>query len=193
MFHMYVYEDPGEPALRENLLRRSVCLYVRDSEQNIQDRGLSFHTAPDDQDGLIRDCFDRFRLERTEKGKPYLADPAAGQPAENLHFSISHSGGIWAVVIGPKPCGLDIQENRPVPYEKLAARYFPGNAVNSAEDFYRLWCRREALAKYMGQGFFGVSRTESEAPVYFRELEFREGFTAVWCSGGKDDQIEWIR
>lgn len=188
MFHMYVYEDPGEPALRENLLRRSVSLYVQDSSY-----------------------FDKFRIDRTEKGKPYLADSKTGQPVSGLHFSISHSGGFWAAIIGPEPCGLDIQAHRPVSYEKLAARYFPGKDLSDSRSeeeglkrFYRLWCRREALAKYTGRGFFGVGEgistmegcstaDEDGKPVYFRELDFKEGFTAVWCSGGEDDEIRWIR
>ena len=104
-----------------------------------------------------------------EHGKPFIPGFA--------HFSISHSGSTWAVLINDcSPCGLDIQYVRKVKAADLAQRIYAdadAAAVASASDdesaektFFRLWTRREALVKAAGNSVFdedvpSVNETEA--------------------------------
>jgi len=177
MFQLFLYEDPAEPAARARLLDQSVSLYAQKQMPEVAAAGGTAYTV----------C-------RTEKGKPYPVNPETGEPVRNLHLSISHSGGLWAVLIGQGNCGLDIQQMRPADWRRLSARFFPEadlSAIQSEDEglkeFYRLWCRREALAKYTGAGFFGAPETPQN--IFYREISLAEGMTAVWCSGEEDDEV----
>jgi 4'-phosphopantetheinyl transferase len=96
-------------------------------------------------------------LERTPSGKPYLRT----QPA--LHFSLSHSGGLLLVALSRMGrIGVDAERERNVPAADLLAQraYSFGEeralkAAGSVERrrlFFRLWTRREAVAKALGWG-----------------------------------------
>ena len=84
------------------------------------------------------------------------------------HFSVSHTGGFWAVLIDRRECGLDIQLGRRCDIVAISRRlYAPADADRiadlaktgaakeladreAADEFFRLWTRREALAKALG-------------------------------------------
>ena len=93
----------------------------------------------------------------------FLSFGPKGKPSfkkSNTHFSISHSEGLWACLMGPSCCGIDVQYIKPCNYNKIAGRFFSekeANYVNEngIEAFFELWTRREAYAKYTGEGFFG--------------------------------------
>lgn len=93
-------------------------------------------------------------LRTGERGKPYI---------EGFdHFSVSHTGSIWAVLIDARECGLDIQLGKECDINAIARRiYAPEDAdrvaltaaddpAAASDEFFRLWTRREALAKAMG-------------------------------------------
>ncbi len=141
-------------------------------------------------------------IQRTEKGKPFIVCADSGKAVSGVHVSVSHSGGYWACVVSDRVCGLDLQEMRPAAAERLAERFFTlqeGRYVKEAglPGFYELWTRREALAKYTGLGFFGMSGERPELvdsegkpaehviwagkTVVFHKLQTPEGFMAVWC------------
>ena len=91
-------------------------------------------------------------------GKPYIEGFKS--------FSVSHTKNIWAVLISEYECGLDIQYTRKCDIIAIADRvYDPADASmirtlqksdpGRAEDrFFRIWARREALAKAMGGSAF---------------------------------------
>ena len=93
-------------------------------------------------------------LKTGEQGKPYIEGFE--------HFSISHTGGIWAVLIDTRECGLDIQLSKRCDTVAIARRIYAQKdaekiAALHEEDpekaidvFFRLWARREALTKAMG-------------------------------------------
>ena len=54
---------------------------------------------------------------RSETGKPFFKNL-------NVCFSISHSENVWACIIGPYNCGLDVQFIRPCNFNKIAGRFF---------------------------------------------------------------------
>lgn len=134
-----------------------------------------------------------------EKGKPYIE----GNP---VHFNVSHSGLLWLCMAGGEPCGIDIQQEEDCSYEKISARHF-----NEAEQeyigreglpgFFRLWTMREAYGKYTGQGFYGEMPSfigDDGQPVreakgaFIREIEIGPGIYCACCTGGKDDEIQFI-
>lgn len=85
-----------------------------------------------------------------ERGKKPLAD------REGLHFSVSHSGGVWICAFAEQEVGCDLQERRENPkYKKLAARWFSENEAERTLtecDFCDIWARKEAYVKFLGTG-----------------------------------------
>ena len=101
------------------------------------------------------------------KGKPFIDGFA--------HFSISHSEGVWAVLVSERECGLDIQHVKKCSVISIAKRFYhPDDAcavehahrndpVKGEDEFFRLWTRREALVKAYG-GSVADSRIPSVSP-----------------------------
>ena len=115
-----------------------------------------------------------FLIERTLKGKPYLAKvPATNENSvglDSIHFSISHTDDLWACIVSENNLGLDIQcAKERTNMEAVAKRFFGEDEQKYVEEafsrgqregetaFYRVWTGREAYAKYTGEGFFGES------------------------------------
>lgn len=100
-------------------------------------------------------------LRTGENGKPYIEGFDC--------FSVSHTGGIWAVLIDIRECGLDIQLSKKCDVSAISRRIYAGEdaeiiAMLHGEDpekakdaFFRLWARREALAKAMGGTVYDTS------------------------------------
>lgn len=69
-------------------------------------------------------------------------------------FNISHSGSIALCAVSTTGCiGIDIEEVRPMRVTQLAKRIAaPSEAagVDSLEDFFSLWTKKEAVAKAAG-------------------------------------------
>lgn len=93
-------------------------------------------------------------------GKPVLT----GHAADLVAFNLSHCGrwGLCAVTGGAE-VGVDIERvDRPLDFEKLAARFFSCSERNLLQDtspqrrrrlFFRIWTRKEAWLKGKGGGF----------------------------------------
>ncbi len=84
-------------------------------------------------------------------GKPYTNN--------NVHFSISHSKNYWICAVSKTNIGIDIQKKVNLNYLKISERFFSSNerqyVMKHGEDaFFQIWTRKEALAKYTGDGFF---------------------------------------
>ena len=98
-------------------------------------------------------------IARTEKGKPYFLNN------NSVHFSVSHSGGIFACAFSDEVIGIDIQEykNRPDEEErcrKIARRFFHPDEMDALDAdtvsaFYNIWTAKEAYVKLTGQGIDG--------------------------------------
>jgi 4'-phosphopantetheinyl transferase len=97
-------------------------------------------------------------LIRTGLGKPRVQ-------GSDLHFSLSHSGGVALYVFGrDSEIGCDIEWRRPeLAKEGLAERFFSDRELQSlravprscwVEAFFNCWTRKEAFVKALG---FGVS------------------------------------
>ena len=144
-------------------------------------------------------------VEYDDRGKPGFIN-------SHLKFSISHSGDVWAAVMGKEKCGLDVQEIRECQFERLAHRFFSDEECiyvqkQGIEAYFSLWSRREALGKFTGEGFFMKNRpalvneqgvlynkvTINEETVYFHEVFLGSGYDAVWCSCCEGDSAEIVR
>ncbi len=112
-------------------------------------------------------------------GKPYFAN------AEDLHFSISHSGEYAMVVLSDKEIGCDIQQIKNINLS-IADRFFTAEEkkyVKCTEDFFRIWTLKESFIKAIGKGLalplnsFSIKGLDLDKPYceYNRELyEFKE-------------------
>ena len=112
-------------------------------------------------------------------GKPYFAN------AEDLHFSISHSGEYAMVVLSDKEIGCDIQQIKDINLS-IADRFFTAEErkyVKCTEDFFRIWTLKESFIKAIGKGLalplnsFSIKGLDSDKSYceYNRELyEFKE-------------------
>lgn len=89
-----------------------------------------------------------------EFGKPYLSD------YPEVHFNISHSGQYVACAVCNRPIGVDVQII--TPYHPDVAMKVCSNlelaqinaSSNHAEEFTKIWTKKEAYAKQLG---FGIS------------------------------------
>lgn len=125
---------------------------------------------------------------RSEKGKPYFKNL-------DIHFSISHTRDVWAVLMGPARCGLDVQYIKPCAFRKIAGRFFSlaeNRYVdeNGLEGFFDIWTSREACGKFSGEGFFGeftdfVTEEGQLADIIFDRALIRtnlqKDLKCAWC------------
>ena len=129
-------------------------------------------------------------IRRTGKGRPYfffsdlavrdMSEPAGsglfGKLEEEAEFdlSVTHSGDIWICMISQGRCGIDFQYVRYLKEQKIADRFFQDGErafIGSGGDFFDIWCRKEALGKYAGGGFFDDYPDTCQGGVPVEELE----------------------
>ena len=78
-------------------------------------------------------------------GKPRFTDSL-------LHFSLSHSGKLAAVLISEAPCGVDIELVRPEAAARLRERCLSDAERARDCDFFEIWTKKECIAKLDGSG-----------------------------------------
>ena len=137
MIIYYTENFRGGRAESRRLLRKSIAEYTGDEER---------------AEELVSG------LQTGENGKPYI---------EGFdRFSVSHTGGIWAVLIDIRECGLDIQFSKRGDTLAISRRIYAAEDADNiaalheedpekAKDrFFGLWARREALTKALGGTVF---------------------------------------
>ena len=95
-----------------------------------------------------------FNIDILSSGKPVLRD-------SELHFSISHAGGLCALALSDKPVGIDLQDTESVRkilnLNSFAKRFFSPDEYRvfteepTPEQLCRIWTRKEALCKLLGR------------------------------------------
>jgi len=103
-----------------------------------------------------------WRFRRGPHGKPEVAAPEEG---EALRFSLSHTRGLVACLVGRVDVGVDAEPvGRRVAAMSLARRFFTSTEIRDLEDFPRpyrrqrflqLWTLKEAYLKARGVGLAG--------------------------------------
>ena len=97
-------------------------------------------------------------IARTPEGKPYFDTP------DHLPFSLTHTEEWAAAALGDPhegEVGIDLELLRPYPQaEKVSVRFFTEDEQRDfstfgkdAMAFFRVWTKKEAIAKLGGQGF----------------------------------------
>ena len=89
------------------------------------------------------------------KALPEVRFDPSGKPCfanSSLHFSLSHSGNLAAVLISEEPCGVDIELVRPEVAEHLRERCLSDGERARGCDFFELWTKKECIAKLDGSG-----------------------------------------
>ena len=93
-------------------------------------------------------------IKKSQKGKPFFPELAA------VHFSVSHSAELWACAFARYPIGIDIEKSSPGMDNqrslRIAQRFFTREEAsyvsqNGSSAFYRIWVRKEACVKYLGE------------------------------------------
>ena len=157
-------------------------------------------TNIEDTYGLVKDlAMDKFRLDQRpeievdHRGKPFFRN------LDDVHFSISHSGEIWAVALDDKPIGFDIESTVAgrKNWLKLAERFFSQEEYEyvkkyGKQGFLRIWVRKEACLKLTGQGLSGGlnsftvvknMRLIRKVPMgYVAEVKLGRGLVGACCS-----------
>ena len=110
-----------------------------------------------------------YEISRNENGKPYI-------DGANIHFSISHTDGLCAVVLSDTEVGIDcekIDSGFLGRVEKFSKRYFTRseqNEIESSENklqkFFEIWTRKEAYIKKFGLNASHISKVDTTANEY---------------------------
>jgi 4'-phosphopantetheinyl transferase len=106
----------------------------------------------------------------TTEGKPYFPDHP------DVHFNLSHTSGAVLVGLSDQPIGVDIEKIRPVSQRSMQRLA----GVDTEEEFYQSWVRREARTKRSGEGVVTMMRTEAPLQYgeYYYELDTFPGYAA---------------
>ena len=113
-------------------------------------------------------------IKRLESGKPVFTNIP-------YYFNISHSCGRAVCVLSDIEVGVDIEFIKKVrAFDLIAENFFAPeeikrfrSAKNSAEEFYRIWTRKEALLKKSGSGI-EYKKLKSIDTFVYEEAEFIE-------------------
>ena len=123
-------------------------------------------------------------------GKPFLIG-RDGERKTGVYFSITHTKGLAGAVVGEVPVGLDAERIRPYP-AKVAARYFSPAEQKLLEEgntaaFYRLWTKKEALAKLLDLPLLQVMERPEDEPKHIRwHIRQVEEWVVALCEERED-------
>ena len=106
------------------------------------------------QNALSEHGITSFNIDVLPSGKPILR-------GSELHFSISHAGGLCALALSDAPVGIDLQDTESVSKisnpNSFAKRFFAPDEYlafteePTPEQLCRIWTRKEALCKLLGR------------------------------------------
>ncbi|XP_036414011.1 L-aminoadipate-semialdehyde dehydrogenase-phosphopantetheinyl transferase [Colossoma macropomum] len=122
--------------------------------------------------------WDGFRLDRTARGKPCLAEPSPGPGSAHWSFNVSHQGDYAVLAAEPgRQVGVDVMKtSRPgsssvQEFFRIMTRQFTelewrtirsaGSDWDQLHMFYRHWALKESFIKAIGSGLgFDLQRVE---------------------------------
>ena len=113
-----------------------------------------------------------------------------GKPiSRDKEFNVSHSKCYVAIAISDKPVGLDIEYLRPhkEALKKMITSEKEEQAIESIEDFFKVWTSKESLVKCVGTGFKEDLKSIPALP--FNGIKKYKGKTYYSKSFKEDDLI----
>lgn len=119
---------------------------------------------------------------RDKNGKPHT-------DKSGVFISASHSGIYFICAVGSDTVGIDIQKQRPINIDKISKRYFDQKEqeyIRSKGDkgFFEIWTRKEAYAKYTGNGLKDIIAGEpviGRKDVGFFDFQIGNGMFVSCC------------
>lgn len=112
---------------------------------------------------------EKLNLRHLQSGKPVC---------DGCYCSVSHSGNFVAVAIGKKPVGVDLQRFSGAKIEDIAKKVFTEkekavftSTENKTDEFYFIWCKKEALWKSLKKQPITVATVETtDNPFTLKKL-----------------------
>ena len=115
---------------------------------------------------------------RSDGGKPYFRN-------SDIHFNVSHSHGYVACTVSDEgEVGIDIEASivSPERAQKIADRYFNERERELVrcfpESFARIWCNKEAKAKFFGLGL-GKHLENEKKSIYDTDFFAKNGKISI--------------
>ena len=149
---------------------------------------------------LMRLCGDddHGEIVRNEFGKPYFSSSIAPR------FSLSHTNGLSIAAISEEcEVGVDVETIREYGFDGIAKRFFtPDERLyleekgNSADAFFAVWTKKEAVAKLDGRGLSAIIATEKSPSAHTKHFEINfNNSRAILCVASSKEigQIEIAR
>ncbi len=142
--------------------------YSLDAVQHSEQHSLAHNLLKDMLKGFYNIDYTEEMTEKTEKGKPYLAD------YPEIHFNLSHAEGITACIVENRECGIDcekVREYRPNVMKRAFSEKEQAMIEAAPEDkrdmlFFTLWTLKEAYIKAIGKG---LSHPMNEAEFFIED------------------------
>lgn len=166
---------------------------------------LSRFRMPDDR----KRCVAGGALTRLFLGGAKVTVGEHGKPqADGICFNLSHSGRYVALAVSECEVGCDIEKIRFVDCERMGRIVFCGDeralilaSFDRLDMFFRLWTKKEALLKCMGEGFHRAAKTVDVSADTFSEnglvyrmktLRFSDYLISVCSTGELTGEIEFV-
>ncbi|MBC8151318.1 MAG: 4'-phosphopantetheinyl transferase superfamily protein [Bacteroidetes bacterium] len=130
-------------------------------------RAARYHQPKDRQRFIVARAALRMLLSSYTRQRPVDIEFVTGvakKPAlrgfTGVHYNVSHSGNRVLIAVGNQPVGIDVEQVDPdFDYRAIVLHSFSpeerdyiGESATSRSRFYRLWTRKEALAKATARG-----------------------------------------
>ena len=140
-------------------------------------------------------------------GDTAITDNGYGKPvaSDGTAFNLSHSGEWILLAVGEGKVGCDIERQKHISYEKMGRIVFTENElrlIKQARDkmgaFFKLWTKKEALLKCMGEGFHrpaksvdvsGDSFVDGNRKYYLRTVVFAD-YVISACAADTDFEMD---
>jgi 4'-phosphopantetheinyl transferase len=141
------------------------------------------------------------QIDHGQFGKPFL--PARS----HLHFNLAHSGDLIIYAFSTlQALGIDIEQNTPkVDIQASAPQFCCAGEIEELARlpvearqklFFRLWVRKEALFKAMGQGLSAFDsvqpRPSAQENWQVQDLDIAPGYAAAIAVEGRCPKIEFF-
>lgn len=110
-----------------------------------------------------------------EYGKPYLKN-------NEIYFNISHKDNYTVLVTSKKEIGIDIEK---ITFKKRVLNKIANDEekklIKNAEDFTKLWVKKESYVKYLGMGLsYGLKNVDTLKLKKYKIKKYQDYYIAIY-------------